>query len=60
MIQNELTARYVQICIPLKIPTYPTHPDNYSLEIKFIIFDLSKFTIFLHPVLLEDAKGIHK
>ena len=28
------------------LPTYPTHPDYYSLVIKFIILGLSKFRIF--------------
>ena len=42
----------------LKKPTYPTHPDYYSLVIKFKVLGLSKFW-FLRPVLLEEAKGIH-
>ena len=45
---------------PLKKPTYPIHPDYYSLVIKFNVLDLFKVSIFLRPVLLEEAKGIHK
>ena len=45
-IGNEFTVRYAQIYTPLKIPTYPTHPDYFSQEIKFNILGLSKFRFF--------------
>ena len=54
-----MTVWYAQIYNPLKIPTYPYHPDYCSLVIKYNILGLSKFR-FLCPVLLEEAKGIHK
>ena len=58
-IRNELTVGYAQNYNPLKIPTYPTHSDYYSLVINFNVLCLSKFR-FLRPVLLEEAKGIQK
>ena len=58
-IRNELTVRYAQIYTPLKIPTYPTYPDYYSLVIKFNILGLSNFRL-LRLVLFEETKGIHK
>ena len=45
-IRNKLTVRYAQNYTPLKIPTYPSHPDYYSLVIKFNVFGLSKFRFF--------------
>ena len=45
-IGNELTVRYAQNYTPDKIPTYPTHPDYYSLVIKFNVLSLSKFRFF--------------
>ena len=42
-IRNELTVRYAQNYNPLKVPTYPKHPDYYSLVIKFKVLGLSKF-----------------
>ena len=59
MIRNLLTVRYAQIYTTLKIPTYPTHSDYYSLVIKLNILGLSNFP-FLRPVLLVEAKGIDK
>ena len=56
-IRNQLTFRCAQNYTPLKIPTYPTHPDYYSLVIKLNVLGLSKFR-FLRQVLLEEAKGI--
>ena len=50
-IRNEFTVRFAQIYLPLKITTYPIHPDNYRL----VPFKVSNF---LRPVLLEEAKGI--
>ena len=46
-IRNELTVRYTQNYTPFKIPTYPTHPDYYSLVIKFNVLGLSKFRFFM-------------
>ena len=59
MTRNELTVRYAENYTSLKISTYPTHSDYYSLVIKFNVLGISKFR-FLRPVLLEEAKGIHK
>ena len=44
-IQNVMTVRYAQIIVHLKIATYPTHSDYYSLVIKFKILSLSKSLI---------------
>ena len=45
-IRNELTVRYAQNDTPFKIPTHPTHPDYYSLVIKFNDMGFSKFRFF--------------
>ena len=45
-IRNELIVWYTKKYTPLKIPTYPTHPDYYSLVIKFNVLGLSKFRFF--------------
>ena len=58
MIRNELIVRYDQNYTPLKITTHPTYPDNYSNKIQSLW--PFKISIFLHQVLLEEAKGIHK
>ena len=54
-----LSRLHIHHYTPLKILTFPTYPDYYSLVIKFNILGLSKFR-FLRPVLLEEAKDIHK
>ena len=45
-IQNELTVQYAQNYTPLKKQTYPTHPDYYSLVIKFKSLGPFKVSIF--------------
>ena len=58
---NELTVRYAQNCTPLKISTYPTHPDYYSLVHVIKIQRIGPFSFdFLRPVLLAEAECIHK
>ena len=54
-----MTLRYAQNYTPLKNPIYPTHPDYYSLVMKFNVLGLLKFR-FLRLVLLEEDKGIRK
>ena len=46
MIQNVLIVRYAQIIAFLKMPTYPTNNDYYSLAKTFSILSLSKIYLF--------------
>ena len=58
-IRNVLLVWYALINTHLKMPTYPTHSDYYSLAIKFNILEIFK-VFFFRLALFEEATGIFK
>ena len=57
---NELTVRYAQNNNLLKIPTYSTHSDNFSLAIKFNNLGFSKFNINIYIFFRGGGGGMKK